>query len=362
MDVNQSSELTLELTFRDYSGASKKADSAEIRLVRKLDMRIMPILWVMYFTNFIDRNAMPILVGTQYNTCISISFKATVSSCTALTRNYVGLVMVRFFLEIALRISIFYSGNILATVISGLIATAIFATLDKKRGVVTFGIAVAGIFMLPDHPLATHWLTPDERLVVHNRIEKDAVRREDSFFPAVIGSLGFNRSIMSILTCPAYILSCLAGIVVRITSGRYNERTWHITLGMGIDIVRFIISCITLNAAALYLSFFLLASGPYSINSANLGWVSATMGQTPEKKAASLSFISMMANTSYIYTAYLYPKSDGPRYLTAIALNAAFCFSTVACAWVLRLWLQSANRQIRLGAVSGANERVLYAY
>ncbi|KAF5857344.1 hypothetical protein ETB97_005922 [Aspergillus alliaceus] len=167
---------------------------------------------------------------------------------------------------------------------------------------------------------------------------------------------------MSILTCPAYILSCLAGIVVGITSGRYNERTWHITLGMGIDVVGFIISCITLNAAALYLSFFLLASGPYSINSANLGWVSATMGQTPEKKAASLSFISMMANTSHIYTAYLYPRSDGPRYLTAIALNAAFCFSTVACAWVLRLWLQSANRKIRLGAVSGANERVLYAY
>ncbi|KAF5857343.1 hypothetical protein ETB97_005921 [Aspergillus alliaceus] len=77
--------------------------------------------------------------------------------------------------EIALRISIFYSGNILATVISGLIATAIFATLDKKHG-----LTVAGIFMLPDHPLATHWLTPDERQVVHNRIEKDAVRSEES--------------------------------------------------------------------------------------------------------------------------------------------------------------------------------------
>jgi hypothetical protein len=32
----------------DYSGAAAKSDPAEIRLVRKLDLRIMPILWAMY--------------------------------------------------------------------------------------------------------------------------------------------------------------------------------------------------------------------------------------------------------------------------------------------------------------------------
>lgn len=33
----------------DYSGAVAKTDEAEIRLVRKLDLRIMPTLWAMYF-------------------------------------------------------------------------------------------------------------------------------------------------------------------------------------------------------------------------------------------------------------------------------------------------------------------------
>jgi hypothetical protein len=33
----------------DYSGAVSKTDETEIRLVRKLDWRIMPTLWAMYF-------------------------------------------------------------------------------------------------------------------------------------------------------------------------------------------------------------------------------------------------------------------------------------------------------------------------
>lgn len=38
----------------DYSGATAKIDPAEIRLVRKLDLRIMPILWSMYFLNYVS--------------------------------------------------------------------------------------------------------------------------------------------------------------------------------------------------------------------------------------------------------------------------------------------------------------------
>lgn len=38
----------------DYSGAVKKTDPEEIKLVRKLDYRIMPILWAMYFMNYVN--------------------------------------------------------------------------------------------------------------------------------------------------------------------------------------------------------------------------------------------------------------------------------------------------------------------
>lgn len=38
----------------DYSGAVEKTSAEEIRLVRKLDMRIMPTLWAMYFLNYVS--------------------------------------------------------------------------------------------------------------------------------------------------------------------------------------------------------------------------------------------------------------------------------------------------------------------
>ncbi|KAL4992197.1 major facilitator superfamily domain-containing protein [Aspergillus falconensis] len=445
----------------DYSGAVTKTDPREIKLVRKLDMRVMPIVWAMYFLNYVDRNAIASarlnglekdlgLEGTQYNTCISILFVgyllmqipsnmlmssgkvrasiymsvcmgswAVVSACTALTKNYTGLVMVRFFLgiaeapfypgalfllslfytrkEIALRISILYSGNIVATAMSGLIALATFETLDGMHGLKGWQwlFIIEGVVTF-DHPLTTRWLTPEERELAHARVLADTVGSENSkgvlaglkeacrdprlyllafmqnmhlsacsfnnFFPTVIGSLGFNSTITLALTCPPYLVSGVVGVIVGITSGKWNERTWHITMTMGVAVIAFIISCATMNTAARYLCCFLFTSGAYAVNSVILGWVSATLGQTAEKKAASLSFVNVVANASYIYTAYLYPDSDGPRYLMAMSSNAAFGAATVMSAWVLRWWLQATNRKIQRGMLAGGGQGVFYAY
>lgn len=89
----------------DEFGGHRKVDPAEIALVRKLDRYMLvrlcllllrlrkldtnivlqPILWLMYLFNYLDRNAIVNarlndleedlgLVGTQYNTCVSILF------------------------------------------------------------------------------------------------------------------------------------------------------------------------------------------------------------------------------------------------------------------------------------------------
>lgn len=298
--------------------------------------------------------------------------------------------------EIAARLAILYSGNILATSFSGLIAAAVFATIDGARGlhgwrwlfiiegVVTFAVATVAIFALPDSPLTTRWLSEEERQLAHNRMLADTVGREEggsgggssrsgfiqavrdprlwlfcfiqnmhlsacgfnNFFPTVVGALGFNPTLTLVLTCPPFLVSGLFGYFWGVSSGRLNERTWHITGGMGLAIVGFVVSCATLNTAARYVSCFLFASGAYSVNSMIMGWVSATLGSTPEKKAVSLSVVNVVANASYVYTAYLYPSSDGPRYLPAMASNAAFGFACVAGSWVMKLWLMSANRKL----------------
>ncbi|THW92632.1 MFS general substrate transporter [Aureobasidium pullulans] len=401
----------------DYSGAVSKSDPKEIALVRKLDFRIMPTLWAMYFLNYLDRNTIAQarldnlesdlgLEGNQYNTCISILFVgyllmqipsnmimstgkvppstymgvcmmvwAVVSACTALVHDYKGLVLVRFFLgiaeapyypgalfklslfytrkELATRLAILYSGNIIATSVSGLIAVATFNTLSDVHGIsgwrwlfiiegsVTFGVAIISIFLLPNHPLKTTWLTPEERELAHQRIVRDTVGMEEN--------KGVRAGFMQAIRDPRLYLFCLMQNLHLSACGFNNF--FHA--------VGFIISCITLNTGARYFSCFLFASGAYAVNSVILGWVSATLGQTREKKAISLSIVNVLANASYIYTPYLYPKTDGPRYLTAMSANTAFAVGTIACAWGLRIWLVRTNKKNRGDGITSA---LAYAY
>lgn len=307
--------------------------------------------------------------------------------------------------EIATRVSILYAGNIVAVAFSGLIAAATFSTLEGAHGLegwrwlfiiegaLTFGIAIITLWLLPDYPNNTRWLTVEERELAHGRIIRDTVGNEDSrgvragfydairdprlyvfmlmqnmhlsatsfnqFFPSVVRALGYNSTITLLLTSPPTLFAGAFGVFIGWSSGKYNERTWHITVGMGAAMVGFIISCLTLNIAARYVACFLFASGVYSVNSVILGWVSATLGQTPEKKAVSLSLVNVVSMASFIYTPYLYPNSDRPKYVTAMASNACFSFVCIAMAWVMMLWLKRTNKKLQQ---SNPNNTVFYAY
>jgi MFS family permease len=352
---------------------------------------------------------------------------ATVAALTAAVHNYTGLVLVRFFLgvveapfypgalyllsmfytrkEIATRISILYAGNIFAVSFAGLIAAAVFETLDDAHGLhgwqwlfiiegaVTFGVAIVAVFLLPDHPLNTKWLEPEERQLAHDRIIRDTVNHQgnkgalaglkqavrdprlylfclmqnmhlsatsfNQFFPTVVSSLGFGKIATLLLTAPPSIVAGFVGVFVGLSSGRLNERTWHITGAMGLATVGFIISCLTLNVAARYVSCFMFASGVYAVNSVILGWISATLCQTPEKKAVSLSIVNVVSMASFIYTPYLYPESNGPKYVIAMSSNASFALMTIATAWAMRVWLQYSNKNLKK---SDPNSSVFYAY
>src|SRR6186713_2410961 len=70
------------------------------------------------------------------------------------------------------------------------------------------------------------------------------------FFPTVVSSLGFNMTMTLVLTAPPSLVAGVVGICVGISSGKFNDRTWHITVMMGIATVGFIVSAVTLNIPA----------------------------------------------------------------------------------------------------------------
>lgn len=174
----------------------------------------------------------------------------------------------------------------------------------------------------------------------------------------MVGTIGFDETLTLVLTAPPFIVSVIVGPLRNLSSGKYNERSWHITCMMLLAMVEFI-SAATLNVAARCVACFCYAVGVYAVNSSILGWVTATLGQTMQKKVISLGFVNIMANASYIYTPYRSPSSHDPEYTTGMATEAAFTAGVIICVWALRAWLMATNAKLRR---SGEEHGLLYAY
>ncbi|KAI9641853.1 hypothetical protein NHQ30_009720 [Ciborinia camelliae] len=220
----------------------------EFKLKRKIDLRLFPVVILMYIMNYLDRNNIAAarlagmeedlkLVGDQYQTCVSILFVGyllmqipsnlflnklgkpavylptamiiwgMISAATGGTKDYVGLLLCRFFLgfveaayfpgclyylscwytrkELGLRTAFLYSGSLISGAFSGLIAAGITGGMNGVRGLlawrwlfiiegsITVVIAMAGYFIIPNFPRTTAWLTEQERELAVWRLEED---------------------------------------------------------------------------------------------------------------------------------------------------------------------------------------------
>lgn len=451
----------------DRFGSAAKVDPQEIALVKKLDLYLMPMLWFMYFLNFLCRNAIVNgklnkldkelgMVGTQYNTCVSIFFVgyilgqipsnvlvtrvkpawylagwmmawAIVSTLTCLVKDYPGMLASRIILgfteapfysgacylvslfytrkETATRLAVFYTGNLLASAFSGLIAAGVFAGLDGThglsgwrwlfliQGVVTVFAAIAGFFLLPNTPSDTPWLNAEERELAERRVTRDTTGKRKgtsswtglreavldyrtwvfalmgnlhlsangfkNYLPTAVETLGFNTTVTLVLTCPPYLLATFASVAVSWSSGYFNERTWHVTLSKAVAIIGFAVATGTYNIGARYFAMFLFVGATYGVNNLNLAWTSATVGETDEKKAAAIAIVNTFGNLSFVYTPYLWPDSDAPLFRKAMIASIGFSLGVVLTAWAMKFILVRKNRKIRAADNEAVN---FYAY
>jgi len=56
---------------------------------------------------------------------------------------------------------------------------------------------------------------------------------------------------------------------------------------------------------------------------------------------------TLTSHHRYIYGAYLWPISDGPRYGIGFGASAGFALCSIGCAWILRWWIIKDNKAIR---------------
>ncbi|KAL7949501.1 major facilitator superfamily domain-containing protein [Trichoderma barbatum] len=236
----------------------------EARMLRKIDFYILPLMGVCYMLQYMDKASLAYatqlgiikdlnLQGSQYSWTSSIfyfgylfwSFPSSyiavrvplgkyvaitvvvwgiVVMCHGATKDFAGLMVARFFLGVAeaavspgfslitglfykreeqpARILIWFSGNSIANVLSGIIAHGVGGITNSSianwkllfliLGSVTTFWGILLVFLLPGSPSEAKFLTPEERvLCLHRTIANKTGVLEDSEFkmPQMIAGL-----------------------------------------------------------------------------------------------------------------------------------------------------------------------------
>ncbi|KAI0876511.1 allantoate permease [Hypoxylon argillaceum] len=426
------------------------------RLMRKVDVHLLPLLILMYLLNFLDRSNLAQarlgtleqdlgMKGTDFNLATSILFVGyllmqlpsnllltrvrpsvylgmamtiwgVISTAQAATRSFGGLLAARFFLgfaeapffpgaiflmsswytrgELAYRIAWFYSGSSLSNAFGGLIGAGVLSNLSGAHGIagwrwlfiiegiITIGVAIVAAFVLPNYPSNTNWLTPEEQAYAQWRLVDDTGDADvaDSisvkegvkmafkdprlylftllqhlsilsqafqyFFPSIVKTLGFGTIETLLLTAPVWILTFLVSLAVTYTSGRFADRSIHIICLMSVAIIGNIIAISTLNTGARFFAIFLLPAGAVTAYQIVLAWIANSFPRPLVKRSACISFANLVGNSANIYGSYMYPATDGPRYVPGGAATAVVAFLLAVVAFVARLVLQKENKKL----------------
>lgn len=285
----------------------------------------------------------------------------------------------------------------MAGAFGGLLGSGIMSGMDGKAGlpawrwlfileaVVVFPVAAVTMFIVPDYPATTKFLTEDERKLAVLRIAEEANMEDNraevsswqgfkmafedpalymiwamqlglntaaafiNFFPTIVATLGYSRTETLLLSAPPYVFAAILGICNSWHSDKKKERFLHVVWPQIFCSVGFIISATTMNTAARYIATFMMMS-VYGSFGCILSWVSTSLPRPPAKRAVAYAVVNAGSNFASIYASYFYPKSQGPKYWQANVANVAFSAACIAMAAVLRFYLAWRNRQLDLAA------------
>ncbi|KAG1767864.1 MFS general substrate transporter [Suillus placidus] len=329
-----------------------------------------------------------------------------ISALTGITTNFVGALLTRFFLsfveaaffpgavfliskwykkdEIGVRLAILYCGNVISNAFGALIASGILANMNNDlgqaawrwlfyiEGALTVSVAIIAVFILPDFPTNTRWLSDDERRLALKRMEEDAGVGDQSetehggrghgfylavidwkvvalsftvYFPTLIATLGYNSTVTLLLVAPPFVFAAIVAFALTRHSDRTQERFYHMSASIIVAITGFIISMCTMNTAARYLSLFLMVQA-YAGIILLLAWISTSFPRPPSKRAVCFSLIDSLQQLGSIAGSYVWPSNWGPTYRYSYAICLAASCTTIIMSWIFRQHLKTSNKKL----------------
>ncbi|KAF9226488.1 MFS general substrate transporter [Gyrodon lividus] len=404
---------------RNNAGAARlRGFSTDLHLIGQQFATLLSILYVGYIIMQVPSNMFLNYIGrpSLYLPACMIIW-GVISALTGITKDFTGALLTRFFLgfveaaffpgslfliskwykrnEIGLRTAILYCGNIVSNAFGALLASGILGGMNGAlghaawrwlfyiEGALTCIVAVCAIFILPDFPTTTKWLTDQERRLALKRMEEDAGVGDqgetetggrthglylaltdwkvwwfalamttqvvalsfNAYFPTLSATLGYNPTVTLLLCAPPFIFTVILAFWLSKRSDAKQERFYHMICSYIAGIIGFIIAISTMNTAARYVSLFLMAQS-YAGFVVMYAWMSNSFPRPPSKRAVCLSLINGFSQLGNIAGSYVWPSNWGPTYHYSYGICIACSGTAIAMSWMFREHLKRLNRKL----------------
>jgi MFS family permease len=340
----------------------------------------------------------------------------TISVLTGITTNYTGIVIARFFLgfaeapffpgiiflvskwykrdELALRIALVSCGSFLSSAFGSLLASAILHGMQDKlgqaawrwlffiEGGVTILVAICAMFILPDFPHNTKWITPEERALAISRLTEDCCGKADelgkqttmqglrdamsdwkvwwfalagmfqvggqsffAYFPTLCATLGYDTTVTLLLCAPPWVLSGIVTFTLTWYSDKNRTRYKCFVFANALGVLAFIIPISTMNKAARYISLFLMAQITAG-SPVVFAWTNDIFAREPAKRAVAIAVMNTTGQIGNVIGSYAWPSNWGPTYRYSYIICIAVLGVSTGMLGGMYLYLKHLNKQI----------------
>ncbi|RBA09015.1 hypothetical protein FPRO05_07295 [Fusarium proliferatum] len=369
------------------------AAELEKRIVRKLDMWMLPQLWILYMFNYLNRtNIAQARLNTfnedlnlgegDYQTAVAVLtvgymlaqlpsnmlitrvrpsiflpvaafIWSAISALTVLCTSAGGLWGVQFVLgiveaplfpgavflmscwytrrEFALRVALLYSGLVLAQAFSGLIAAGVFAGLDGPMGLAGW----KWLFIIEG--AASGFFAITAFFVLPNYPDSPTG-----------GATRYMTEDMRKLAA-ARILDD------RVEFSEKSTVMHGLKLAVtDLKLYMFLFMNIFITSSYGFNNFFPTIvrglAGCFSANTLQYTWAVSTLGQTPEKRAAGGAIVNIFGHLGNVISPYFFPDRDQPRYTMAMILQIVFASLGITLASIIKWHLTKKNKKLKAEA------------
>lgn len=277
--------------------------------------------------------------------------------------------------ELSKRIAAFYTASLMAGAFGGLLAGGIIEGLEGKggtrgwkwlfiiEGLITVVLSIVAVFILPNYPATTRWLTPEQKKLATARLMsvaaaeagaepehqshwdafKQAIKDPKTyvfmiiynvlnmvgtisyFFPTLMASLGYQHRMQQFMTVPIYAVALVISLTGGFIADRTGQKAYVVAASCILATVSFVIIAAVPNDKVKYAFLCFGGGGIWTAVPISLSWL-VTMFDGREKRAVSIALINGFGNLASVYGSFFWPEKTAPKYIMGFSLTCAFAF------------------------------------